>query len=336
MDKLISAYLIGGLDDDSLQELKQWIMASSENERYFMQRQEAWFAALSTRKDTLYDKDKAFELFKSRVSADKVRKTLEEEKVVSHWQKKLFSVFRYAAAVVVLCVVATFFYWKGEEKMKGHFADIVVEAPMGSRTKLYLPDGTLVWLNAGSRLSYSQGFGVEERSVKMFGEAYFEVMRNEDLPFSVYTNDLRVRVLGTKFNFRDYPEDNEVIVSLLEGKVALDNLVKKGEEICLFPNDRAVLDKKSGKIQLERAVATNAVQWTNGYLFFDEELLPDIVDELERSYGVRIEIKNEELNTFRFYGNFVRREQSINEVLEALAATGKVRYEIRETCIVLY
>ena len=127
-----------------------------------------------------------------------------------------------------------------------------------------------------------------------------------------------------------------MIVSLLEGKVALDNLVKKGEEICLFPNDRAVLDKKSGKIQLERAVATNAVQWTNGYLFFDEELLPDIVDELERSYGVRIEIKNEELNTFRFYGNFVRREQSINEVLEALAATGKVRYEIRETCIVLY
>lgn len=89
-------------------------------------------------------------------------------------------------------------------------------------------------------------------------------------------------------------------------------------------------------MQLEKALATNASQWKNGYLFFDEELLPDIVKELERSYGVKIQIANDTLKDFRFYGNFVRREQSITEVMEALTATGKMHYKIEDNCITLY
>ena len=82
--------------------------------------------------------------------------------------------------------------------------------------------------------------------------------------------------------------------------------------------------------------ASNASQWTDGYLFFDEELLPDIVKELERSYNVNIHIANDSLNKFRFYGNFVRREQSIQEVLDALASTEKIQYKIEERNITIY
>lgn len=331
IDKIILAYLVGGLDDDSLKELEKWINRSPENEKYFTQQQEAYFSAISEKGSSIYNKEKAFELFKSRV-ADATHNT--DVGGRTHFRLSVF--LRYAAAVAVLCVVSYFSYWRGEEKVKDNFAEIVVEAPLGSRTKLFLPDGTLVWLNGGSRMSYSQGFGVEDRAVKMIGEGYFEVKRNEELPFSVQTKNLSVRVLGTKFNFRDYPEDNEVIVSLLEGKVSLNNLIRKEKDICLLPNERVVLDKKSGKMQLERAVATNATEWTEGYLFFDEELLPDIVKELERSYNIKIKIANETLNTFRFYGNFVRREQSINEVLDALATTGKVRYRMDGDEIILY
>ena len=227
-------------------------------------------------------------------------------------------------------------YWQGEVNVKDTFADISVEAPLGSKTKLYLPDGTLVWLNAGSRMTYSQGFGVDNRKVELEGEGYFEVKRNEKVPFFVKTKDLQLQVLGTKFNFRDYPEDHEVIVSLLEGKVELNNLLRKEKEAVLAPDERAVLNKANGLLKVESVTASNASQWTDGYLFFDEELLPDIAKKLERSYNVKIHIANDSLKTFRFYGNFVRREQSIQEVLEALASTEKMQYKIEERNITIY
>ena len=226
--------------------------------------------------------------------------------------------------------------WQGEVNVKDTFADISVEAPLGSKTKLYLPDGTLVWLNAGSRMTYSQGFGVDNRKVELEGEGYFEVKRNEKIPFFVKTKDLQLQVLGTKFNFRDYPEDHEVVVSLLQGKVGLNNLLREEKEAVLSPDERAVLNKANGLLTVESVTASNASQWTDGYLFFDEELLPDIAKELERSYNVKIHIANDSLKTFRFYGNFVRREQNIQEVLEALASTEKMQYKIEERNITIY
>ena len=85
-----------------------------------------------------------------------------------------------------------------------------------------MPDGTIVILNAGSRIIYPQNFGVYNRDVELQGEGYFEVARNIEMPFYVKTKELQVRVLGTKFNFRDYPEDKEVVVSLLEGRIVLN------------------------------------------------------------------------------------------------------------------
>mgnify|MGYP000204175119 CR=1 FL=1 len=96
-----------------------------------------------------------------------------------------------------------------------------------------------------------------------------------------------------------------------------------------------MLNKANGLLKVESVTASNASQWTDGYLFFDEELLPDIAKKLERSYNVKIHIANDSLKTFRFYGNFVR-EQSIQEVLEALASTEKMQYKIEERNITIY
>lgn len=332
MDELISTYLVEGLKADSLEELKKWIAASPKNEKYFMERQEVWASGLSGKEDTVYNREKAFEQFKNRVA-----KAQQNVEVAAPRKQFGLSVFwRYAAAVAILFVVSFFSYWRGGEKVKENFSEIVVEAPLGSKIKLSLPDGTQVWLNAGSRMAYSQGFGVEDRQVNLSGEGYFEVKRNEKLPFLVQTKELKLQVLGTKFNFRNYPEDSEVIVSLLEGKVALDNLIKRENKLYLSPNERMVMNKANGKMQLERAQASNASQWTSGYLFFDEELLPDIAKELERSYNVKIHIADDTLNTFRFYGNFVRREQNIHEVLDNLSATGKLSYKIKGSEVTLY
>ena len=305
MDELIVTYLTEGLDKSALAELKAWIAASTENENYFIQQREVWFSAVSREAALKYNKDKAFHTFKNRIESQK------EVEKTSRRGFRLSALWRYAAIVTVILAVGCFSYWQGGVDVKDTFADISVEAPLGSRTKLYLPDGTLVWLNAGSRMTYSQGFGVDNRMIELEGEGYFEVRRNEKLPFFVKTKDLQLQVLGTKFNFRDYPEDHEVVVSLLEGKVELNNLLKKEKEAVLAPDERAILNKTNGLMTVETVTASNASQWTGGYLFFDEELLPDIVKELERSYNVTIRIANDSLNTFRFYGNFVRRPLKI-------------------------
>ena len=330
IDELIANYLTEGLDKNALDELKTWIAASAENQQYFICQREIWFSAVSREAASVYDKDKAFENFRTRVESQK------EIQSTSRRGFSLSALWRYAAVVAIIIAVGCISYWQGEVNVKDTFADISVEAPLGSKTKLYLPDGTLVWLNAGSRMTYSQGFGVDNRKVELEGEGYFEVKRNEKIPFFVKTKDLQLQVLGTKFNFRDYPEDHEVVVSLLEGKVGLNNLLREEKEAVLSPDERAVLNKANGLLTVESVTASNASQWTDGYLFFDEELLPDIAKELERSYNVKIHIANDSLKTFRFYGNFVRREQNIQEVLEALASTEKMQYKIEERNITIY
>ena len=330
IDELIANYLTEGLDKNALDDLKTWIAASAENQQYFIRQREIWFSAVSREAASVYDKDKAFENFRNRVESQK------EIQSTSRRGFSLSALWRYAAVVAIIIAVGCISYWQGEVNVKDTFADISVEAPLGSKTKLYLPDGTLVWLNAGSRMTYSQGFGVDNRKVELEGEGYFEVKRNEKIPFFVKTKDLQLQVLGTKFNFRDYPEDHEVVVSLLEGKVGLNNLLREEKEAVLSPDERAVLNKANGLLTVESVTASNASQWTDGYLFFDEELLPDIAKELERSYNVKIHIANDSLKTFRFYGNFVRREQNIQEVLEALASTEKMQYKIEERNITIY
>lgn len=318
IDDLIVTFLTNGLEENALNELKEWIAASSDNEKYFMQLQEIWFSATQENKEQ-YNKEEAFELFRKRVKEYQLKWTVRKGSF-----GKVF--FKYAAAILVLGLVSYFSYWNGENKLKNALTRIEVEAPVGSQTKLRLPDGTQVVLNAGSFLSYPQDFGVYNREVDLQGEGYFEVVHNREIPFNVRTKELQVRVLGTKFNFKNYLEDKEAVVSLFEGKVALKNKMQREAELIMLPDERVTLNKKDGVMKKESIVSNISIQWVNGRLSFDEIPLRDVTKTLERSYGVRIKFANDSLRDLRFYGNFSRAEQSIKDVLEALSATEKVHY----------
>lgn len=288
--------------------------------------QEIWFSAVDEQQLNRFDKEAAFAHFQERVAATQTFKP-----------KRNLRWLSYAAAMALMVAVSYFSFKGGQSNLETSFGDIVVEAPQGSRTQMTLPDGTKVWLNAGSKISYSQGFSIVNRFIRLVGEGYFEVAHNELLPFRVSSKDLQVSVLGTKFNFRDYPTDAEAIVSLAEGKVALDDLTHSGKEtIYLTPNQRAVMSKQNGNIEIEDYTVSNSIQWTTGNLIFDGEQLKDIVKDLERSYNVKITIANKNLLTLRFYGDFVRQEQSLNEVLDALSATGKIHYKTVGENITIY
>lgn len=331
IDELILAYFTNGLDKNELDELKEWIAVSHENEKHFMQLQEVWFSAMKEMENTIFDKGEGFQSFKKRM---KVYQKNEMLKKRLGWK----IIYKYAAAIFLIGLISYFSYWKGESNLKNALTEvgIEVEAPIGSQTKLRLPDGTVVILNAGSRITYPQDFGVDSRDVELQGEGYFEVARNIRIPFYVKTKDLQVRVLGTKFNFKDYPEDKKVIVSLLEGKIALNNQLQKEAELILMPNERMVLDKEMGMMRKESEKNRVDVQWITGRLFFDETPLPEVTRILERNYGVRIRFANDTLKNLRFYGNFSKTDQSIKDILDALMATEKVHYTLKNKEITLY
>ena len=322
----ITGYLTNSLTPEETQSLQEWLNASEENRKYFSDMQEVWIAASNETDDSSFNKDKAYQLFLKQTEAT-------PQQGIN--KRKAFQLrpWMYAAAmIIVVFICGTIAFQSGKSVIRNQLTQISIEAPYGSKTKLYLPDGTLVWLNAGSKMSYAQDFGINERSLNLSGEAYFEVTRNEEIPFKVHTEELDVKVLGTKFNFRNYKDDLEAKVCLLEGKVALNTRQK---ETILHPDQQALLDKKTGKLFVSGTKAAYSAEWTNDRLYFDEALLPDIVKELERSYNIKITIADAALNSVRFYGNFRRREQSIREIMDVLSSTDKMTYTIEGKNIVI-
>ena len=329
IDELISTFLAEGLEADVWEELKAWIAESEENRVHFMKCQEIWFSAVQEQEGKYYDQEKAFELFEKRVEKQKAEK---RKARIPVWR----GLYKYAVAILLFGFISYFSYQKGENSLRNALAEIEVEAPAGSQTRLHLPDGTTVLLNSDSRITYAQDFGVNSREVTLQGEGYFEVAHNQKIPFYVKTEDVQVRVLGTKFNFRDYPEDGEVVVSLIEGKVALKNKIRQEADLVLMPDEQMVLDKKEKVMKKESMNAQAVLQWAEGCLSFDETPLLEVAKILERSYDVEIEFTEESLKELRFYGNFNRTKQGLNDILNALSATGKVHYMLKGEKIVLY
>jgi ferric-dicitrate binding protein FerR (iron transport regulator) len=325
VDKLILSCLSGKSEADEMAELKEWLDASPENRSHLRAMREIWLASGVLDHTGRFDKGRAYERFLARTGSRRKVGTRHILRYLSH----------AAAAVALLLTVSYMSYRQGGEQLKSRFADIVIEAPMGARTKMYLPDGTLAWLNAGSRITYSQGFGVSDRNVGLTGEGYFEVTGNARLPFHVKTDELHVSVLGTKFNFSNYPDNEEAIVSLIEGKIQVKNLMSVDEEKSMAPNEKAFLNKKTGRMRILSHRTLPSSEWTNGNLCFDNELLPDIVRTLERSYSIRISIADKSLDTIRFYSDFSRQEQSIEDILLLLKSTNRLTYAIEGKNITL-
>ncbi len=325
---LLVDYFCGNLSTDDEAQVESWRDSSQTNGRMFRQLRTIWMSIPDMHQLARFDKEKAYRQFMDRVEAH--RRARKNRRVVS--------MMRYAAVLLVLVGVFSWvFYIGGQHKLESRFADITVEAPLGSTTRMALPDGTQVWLNAGSHITYSQGFGVTNRNVRLVGEGYFEVAHNEQLPFHVLSGALKVRVLGTKFDFRDYPEDSDAVVSLAEGSVALGCLSDDAHrEYRLQPNERAVFEKNTSSMVIESCQAQNTRQWTRGILMFSNARLSDITTVLSRSYRQRIVLADKRLGNLCFYGTFNRDEQSLRQVLDALSATGRIHYKTNGKIYTLY
>ncbi|MCI1778859.1 MAG: DUF4974 domain-containing protein [Bacteroidales bacterium] len=329
IDYWITEYTKGeSADLQAITELENWIGYSPKNLRYFIRRLEKRVSQSNSNKEKVFNKDKAYKEFKKHIGLHEN----EPEKI----SFRIPVILRYAFMATIICAFSYISFKTGRNDIKSNFSNIVVEAPRGSRVKLHLPDSTLIWLNAGSSLSYSQGFGIRDRKVELEGEGYFEVAHNKKMPFLVRSRNIEIKVLGTRFDFRDYKEDTEAAVTLMQGSISLKNLFNNNEKSILKPNEKAVLDKENGSIDINTSEAADACSWTKNFLCFDNEKLEEIINELQRSYNVNILLSNKSLGKIRFYGIFIRREHSIDEILEDLTLTRKIRYEKTSEGFIIY
>ena len=317
IDKLITSYLEGTIDSSSFQILTDWVKESEEHRLYVKQRMDIWMSAGVSDSVHPFNKEKGYDRFLERVGKTSQKPT----KIYTFSWKPVLRV----AAMILILMLPFMGYWGGRQTLKNQFADIIVEAPLGASTKLYLPDGTLVWLNAGSQLAYSQGFGVDGRDVELKGEGYFEVAKNKALPFKVHTKEMQLRVLGTKFNFKNYEDDDEIVVDLLEGKVALQNSLLDEQEMNMDCDEQVVLNKRTGEWNKTISEASNSNLWTTDELFFNEDTLEDIAKMLMRSYNVKIEVADS-LKNRRFYGDFQVSTSTIREILEEISMTNRMQF----------
>ena len=328
IDELIVSYLSGQINEDSLLKLQEWSRESSENYAYIRQHFELWISSASNIK--VFNKDAAYFRFHNRISSIPDKKDF-------FLQSFLRSHVIYKIAAIALIILLPFAgYWYGNKNLHSKFADVTIETPFGAHTKIYLPDGSLAWLNAGTKLKYSQSFGVVDRNIQLEGEGYFEVTTNKHIPFTINSNKLSLQVIGTKFNFRNYVDETETSVNLIEGSIALHSSLHNSEQFILKPNDYFILNKETGKVHISKNELTDEViAWTRNELFFDEKPLSSICQILSRAYDVEI-IVADSISQRLFYGTFYRDKQSVNDILSTIASTGKIKYKIQNDKYMIY
>lgn len=226
--------------------------------------------------------------------------------------------FRQIAAIIILVIsvsVSSFYIYKDIASPSDTSFCYETLSPIGSQTKIVLPDSTVVWLNSGSSLKYDQSFGKKTREVALAGEGYFVVSKDKTKQFTVHTGVLDINDIGTTFNVKAYQSDKDITVNLIEGIVNItlpDN--KDTGALEMKPNEKIVFDKATNKIDYSQTDASRSALWTTGKLCFVDATIEQISKDLERKYDLKINISNDKIKKELFSGS-LNLNLSLKEIL---------------------
>ena len=225
-------------------------------------------------------------------------------------------------------------YIDGDPVSYGEIAEVssvTLQVPRTGQYQVDLPDGTRVWLNSESALTYPMQFTEESRRVQLIGEAYFEVAHNPAQPFIVSTQTQEVTVLGTHFNIHAYTDEPTSRTTLIEGSVHV-RLMNDDEGLILIPGEQAVSDYQT--IQAVRADQDQVLAWKNGKFVFHGQDLASIMRQISRWYDVDVQFEQPALRQFKF-GGTVSRENNLSTVLKAMENTGNITFDVYGNTVIV-
>ena len=299
-DELLIAYFKGEVSDEETQRITEWIEAEIEHQRYYQQlcrlfEMSYWIEDMSEQ---------------TEVALPKKAKILP-------WKHYAIS-FMKVAAIFVLGF-ALHFFLNRQTTTTHHELQHQIHVPTGQHVEIMLADGSKVWLNSGSTLTFPSKFNGKKRLVELDGEGFFEVKSDKEHPFIVSTSKYQVKAVGTSFNVYDYQDSPQFEAALLNGKVEVTTNAKKSSAVILTPNQRAALCQ--GVLKVKPIENTNNYLWRKGILYFNEPLL-EVFDKLQEYYDVEFQIRNTSLTRKSPYctGKF-RAKDGLEHIIRCLLYT---------------
>jgi ferric-dicitrate binding protein FerR (iron transport regulator) len=355
-DLIIVKFLSGTATAEEAESIIQYLREDRNNRLSYFVAKRIWLESTNKSEDK--------EIVNNSWERLKLRMEESGNEISSSRDKNLrFSWRKLAVAASISILVATSailgFQNYRTSKFKANANQI--NAPLGSRSHIVLPDGSTVWLNSGSKLTYGSNFGIEEREVHLVGEAFFDITHRNNTSFTVNASDLRIRVLGTEFNIKSYPDEKIIETTLVKGKIEVKSIHddKSTKSIILAPNQKLIYTKKDGSTALDpikyktesaskkdvQGVKTRNFQivkninpqedssWKDGRLIITSESLESLARKLERYYNVNISFQDESVKKFKYSGTLD--QVTIEEVLRALESTSPIRFEIYKSQVIL-
>jgi ferric-dicitrate binding protein FerR (iron transport regulator) len=315
---LLARILTGEATSEEKEIFYQKLSENKEAEEEFLQVKDLWMRA--SMNDTKIDTDSEFESLWAKINAKTKQTTFSiGRRIIQYAAIGLFILGIGGLSGYYISKNAFEYPESGTQKYT---------AMKGSVSIVEFPDGTKVWLNSGSELTYREDHKGKQRLAELTGEAYFEVTHRKDFPFMVKANQIVVKDLGTTFNIKAYVGDNYVETSLVEGKA--DILTSKGESmVSLKPGESAVYYPENKSIKL-RTVEENVLSaWRDGKFVIRDQRLEDIFKELSRWYDVKFRFENEALRDYRYTGN-IKKSTTAQHVMKMLKLTENFNYRIIE------
>ena len=324
IEQFLYRYFSGDATSEEQGVILEWIKKSPENRARYKECSEKW--ALQHLSDIAEKKDKVHIRILNQLVA-------RQEK---HSSRIWLTMSRVAAVFILgFSIGLTSILYSGKFSTKSEsdnqwYAETFV--PNGSKSKTRLPDGSTVWLNAGSRLTYQNDFG-NNRTVFLEGEALFEIQADSQNPFRIKTSDMDAVVTGTVLTVKAYHDDPVVTVTLLEGKLRIEQPVTN-QTIEMHPNQQVVYEKESGKTTLNDVQAEKYAGWMNGKIYFADETFEVLAKQLERIYDVTIIIKSEKLKNEKFYGSF-NESNGILQIMNVLNVQNQLKWTFENEILII-
>ncbi|SHJ55274.1 FecR family protein [Tangfeifania diversioriginum] len=320
IDNLIAKTISGNATSKEIQELEEWKNQSEANKQLVQKSSKVWDKTISHLSENDINSDKSG-LSKSynHYLSDQLQSI----------KRKTF-IYKLAA-ILTFPIALTIGWYFSDAPVNFQEAPVQlaqVTSPKGHVSKCVLPDGTQVWINTGSTITYDVNrFNKKFREVNLEGEAYFEVTSDKKKTFHVNTPVARINVTGTAFNVTAYPGDNNFETVLAEGSVDLQFKSAAGKNIAMKPGQRVIYNRQTDEMNVRTVDAEMFTSWRNGELLFKDATLNDLITELERIYDIEFHLHPADLGEFRFRGMFSYNNNLI-EALEKIKRTSGIDYYI--------
>lgn len=314
----IAGYIRQESSDEEKHEIESWVNSSAENSETFEQLLNEW--------ENIYDSPELFvQADKNKIwtnIASQIRTAVPNRTYTKPFLIKIAGVA--AMLALVIGIASTFFVKSAIETASLAQSITTIETMQGQKTQMTLPDGTKVWLNSDSKLTYAGNFNSSDRIVNLEGEAFFNVTRNEEKEFIVKTSSIDVVVKGTSFDVSAYRDEKQISVSLLEGKVAITD--KNGKQMTdMKPNELAIISRQNLRYTLYKENAEIYRAWVSDQLIFYNADIYEVTKKLERWYGINIIlITPDERQKY----TFSVKTESLRELLELFNKITPINYKI--------